>query len=331
MIERLVLEKFTAFEHLDIRFSPGINVFIGKNGTGKTHILKILYTAMAALHEKKRVSDKIAGVFMPRSYNIGRLVRRKVGVSKARVHIYKNGQPLILRFNTKTKETLKWSNKWNREPDIPVYIPAKEILTNAPGFAALYKQREIHFEEVFIDIITRAFLPKLRGPLSKGRKRLLLIIQRVMEGKVIEKEEEFYLKNKQGELEFSLLAEGLRKMGLLWLLIQNGSFQEGSALFWDEPEANLNPKIMGTVADILLELQRMGTQIFIATHDYVLLKEIELRTKTNDAVNFHSLFFDESGEISCKFSKSFTEIDPNAILEAFGDLYDLELERALGD
>ena len=38
MLERITFEKFTAFEKLDIEFSPGINVFIGENGTGKTHI-----------------------------------------------------------------------------------------------------------------------------------------------------------------------------------------------------------------------------------------------------------------------------------------------------
>ncbi len=29
MLERITFDKFTAFEKLDIRFSPGINVFTG--------------------------------------------------------------------------------------------------------------------------------------------------------------------------------------------------------------------------------------------------------------------------------------------------------------
>ncbi|HOB70227.1 MAG TPA: AAA family ATPase, partial [bacterium] len=43
MIKKIKFEKFTAFDSLDIDFSPGINVFIGENGTGKTHILKTIY------------------------------------------------------------------------------------------------------------------------------------------------------------------------------------------------------------------------------------------------------------------------------------------------
>ena len=38
--------NITAFEQLDIRLSKGVNVFIGANGTGKTHLMKLLYGVM---------------------------------------------------------------------------------------------------------------------------------------------------------------------------------------------------------------------------------------------------------------------------------------------
>ena len=52
-----------------------------------------------------------------------------------------------------------------------------------------------------------------------------------MDGRVIVKQEEFFLKSRQGMLEFTLLAEGLRKLGLLWTLIQNGTLLNGFVLF----------------------------------------------------------------------------------------------------
>ncbi|HHY21028.1 MAG TPA: AAA family ATPase, partial [Bacilli bacterium] len=45
MFTKISFKNFTAFDSLDIKFSPGINVFIGENGTGKTHILKVLYSS----------------------------------------------------------------------------------------------------------------------------------------------------------------------------------------------------------------------------------------------------------------------------------------------
>jgi len=159
-IERLQLENFTAFDNLDMRFSPGVNLLVGQNGTGKTHILKILYTAAASLYEGTQISDKITGVFLPKDGNIGRLVRRRKGTSRASVRITKDGSLLRLSFSNRPGKVLKWTNRRGKTgTGKPVYIPVKEMLANAPGFVALYKNRHIHFEEVHADLIHHAFLP----------------------------------------------------------------------------------------------------------------------------------------------------------------------------
>ncbi|MEI6395332.1 MAG: AAA family ATPase, partial [Verrucomicrobiota bacterium] len=36
MFTALKAKKFTAFNNLEMEFVPGINVFVGANGTGKT-------------------------------------------------------------------------------------------------------------------------------------------------------------------------------------------------------------------------------------------------------------------------------------------------------
>ncbi len=43
MIESLTLKNFTVFRDLTVEFSQGINVVIGENGTGKTHLIKAAY------------------------------------------------------------------------------------------------------------------------------------------------------------------------------------------------------------------------------------------------------------------------------------------------
>ena len=150
-------------------------------------------------------------------------------------------------------------------------------------------------------------------------------------GKVTIHGEEFFLSGEQGEIEFTLLAEGLRKLGLLWLLIRNGALKPGAVLFWDEPETNLNPKLYGVVIEVLLELQRLGVQVFLATHDYVILKELDLQAIEGDKVAFHSLYrSEETGEVACHTTSSFLQIHPNAIAEAFDSIYDRDVRRALG-
>ena len=94
----------------------------------------------------------------------------------------------------------------------------------------------------------------------------------------------------------------------------------------------MNPKMFGMLMDVLLELQRNDVQIFFATHDYGILKELELRMQDDDEVAFHSLYHDEeTGEIACNTTRDYLGIHPNAIAEAFDDLYDRQIQLSLGD
>lgn len=43
MINNLYLKNFTAFKEADLKFSPDLNIIIGENSTGKTHLLKLGY------------------------------------------------------------------------------------------------------------------------------------------------------------------------------------------------------------------------------------------------------------------------------------------------
>jgi len=333
-ITRIALERFTAFEKIDLKLSSGINVFIGANGTGKTHLMKVAYAACDITKTKRDFAEKLLQVFLPSGLALGRLVKRQRASSNCVVKIYRNRFKLDASFSNHStlaeSAEIKGVKDWVTYPIESVYIPVKEMLSNAPGFRSLYSQREIHFEEIYADILDRAYLPPLRGPIDSQRKRLLSILQENMDGKVTIKKEEFFLRNKQGNIEFTLLAEGIRKLGLLWLLIQNGTLLNGSVFFWDEPETNLNPKLFGPVIDILLELQRMGVQLFIATHDYVILKEFDLRKKSQDQVEFHSLYRDETtGQIQCSTTNDYQQIQPNAIQDTFLDIYDRDVKPKL--
>ena len=335
-ITRLKLERFTAFESLDIEPSPGVNVLVGANGTGKTHLMKVAYAACEASKSWVNVGDKLVRVFMPSKGSIGRLVKRRKFSSRCAIHIRRREFRLRISFSNHATKTDAAGEigaaRWSSVPVESVYIPAKEILANAPGFISLYENREVHFEETYSDLLTRAYRPALRGPHTPERKRLLAVLQKGMEGRVHAKNEEFFLRGKRGNIEFPLLAEGLRKLGLLWLLIQNGVLFGGSVLFWDEPETNLNPRMFGTAVDIVLELQRMGVQVFLATHSYAILKEFDLRKEMDDKVVFHSLYRDPgTDEIAVRATDEFLDIRPNPIAEAFDSLYDRQVVRSLSE
>ncbi len=333
-LTRIRLDRFTAFRRLDLDLTPGINVFIGANGTGKTHLLKVAYAACDAAKTGVSVADKLTRVFLPSGRAIGRLVKRQRGSVRGAAEIWRGARKLRVSFSSQATTpgaaTVTGQARWSEDAVESVFIPVKEMLSNGPGFRSIYAHREIHFEEIYADLLDRAYRPAMRGPAETRRRRVLKTLQAAVEGKVTVRNEEFFLRDRHGNLEFTLLAEGVRKLGLLWLLVQNGTLLNGSVLFWDEPETNLNPKVFAVVIDILLELQRMGVQVLIATHDYAILKELELLMRPDDDVRFCALYRDESdGELTCEAADLPFELDHSPISEAFTSLYDRAVERSL--
>jgi ABC-type multidrug transport system ATPase subunit len=113
----------------------------------------------------------------------------------------------------------------------------------------------------------------------------------------LDKNGRFYLRNASGRMEMPLVAEGLRKLGMLARLIATCTLLDKGFLFWDEPEANLNPRIIKRVARSIVGLCLGGILVFIATHSLFLLREIEMLLADGSGVDarFFGLHLTDDG------------------------------------
>lgn len=338
-ITSALFHNITVFEDVQIPFCPGINILLGENGLGKTHIMKFLYAACKSANPNTSTSfpHKTVMVFRPDGMNIGRLVNRSRDTSNtANIKVFSDSGNLDMTF---TNQSRKWDAKvtgeraWERQANLSsVFIPAKDILSNAWNLQSAVTMGNVEFDDTYLDIIAAASVNITRGTDSKERKKYLNLLQAISNGKVTIDNEHFYLKpGNQAKLEFNLVAEGLRKIALLWQLIKNGTLESGSILFWDEPEANINPKHIPTIVDLLLTLQREGVQIFVSTHDYFLSRYFEARKKETDSVLYHSLYRNEEGKVSIEQNPSFKELKNNSILDTFMELYREEIRKAMDE
>lgn len=277
------------FEDITIPFSKGLNVLVGENGVGKTHIMKLAYAVCQASKHDVSFSQKTTMLFRPDQSSIGRLVNRnKNGNNTAKVSVESDTAKIGMLFSTKTKKwdaEIKTEEKWEKQMSdlTSVFIPAKEILSNAWNLDAAVKMGNVEFDDTYLDIIAAA------------------------------------------KLEFNLVAEGLRKIALLWQLIKNGTLEKGSVLFWDEPEANINPKYIPVLAELLIMLEREEVQIFVSAHDYFLSKYIEVKRKEDSNVQYISLYKGEENKIQCEIEKEFELLEHNAIMDTFRELYREEI------
>ena len=83
-LTRIELENFTAFRSLQLDLCPGVNVLVGANGTGKTHLMKVCYAACDASRNRgDRCFGPQTGCRLPAvsAGTLHRLVRRQEGVA----------------------------------------------------------------------------------------------------------------------------------------------------------------------------------------------------------------------------------------------------------
>lgn len=347
---RLELERFTAFEKASFDFASGVNAIIGENGTGKSHVLKLIYCLAESIRRRTTgegldqsvrkpeledlLAEALAAVFQPD--DLGRLVRRGVGRRKARVSAtWRNDSTehtIELTLSSLGRLSLSESELPSLERSI--FIPTREVLTIFPGFIASYLRRESAFDRTVYDLCLALDAKPLRGPRDEIRAGLLEPIEEALGGRVVNENGRFYLKLRDGDMEAPLVAEGVRKLGMLAYLIVNGSLTENGFLLWDEPEASLNPRLTRLTGNIALGLAHSGVQTWIATHDYLLTSELALasETRTDDATAFFALASEPDGQGSVvERGTKLADLQHNSILKALADLHDREATAFLGD
>lgn len=334
-IKKIEVENITVFDKMNIDFTEGINIFIGENGVGKTHVMKLLYSACQAVKHDVSFSQKTVRVFRPDGSSIQRLVARKNKGGTASIKIVSDASNISMKFTTRTKKwdaEVKNEEKWEQQlSDLSsIFIPAKEILSNAYNLTEAVLKGNVDFDDTYLDIIASAKVNVSPGKDSLERKKYLDILQKISDGKVTVDNERFYLKpGSQAKIEFHLVAEGLRKLALLWQLIKNGTLEKGAILFWDEPEANMNPRHIPVIVELLLLLQREGVQIFVSTHDYFVAKYFDVRRTEEDNIKFHSLYREDKNVICYEGKKTFSDLEHNSIMETFMELYHEEIGLAV--
>ena len=294
MLHSLEITNFTAFRHAELQFSPSLNVIVGGNGLGKTHLLKLPYAVMAASAVEgakpnargptkavlqRRLAEKLIGVFRPDS--LGRLAKRRQGRERCTVafKFRKRDTSISFAFATQnksevdiTRESQEWCDR------VPVFLPTRELLTLYPDFISAYNTRDLPFDDTWRDTCQLLGSSTLKGARPGIISNILDPLEQAIRGRVnLESSGRFYLKQEGiGKMEMPLIADGWRKLGMLARLVAVGAVGDGGCLFWDEPEANLNPTLIRELAAAILRLCRAGTQVVAATHNLFLLRELEI-------------------------------------------------------
>jgi len=328
----LHVENFATFESAEFEWHPGVNVLIGPNGTGKSHILRLLFAlAHLSVDPESKVERSSKSLHLE---SHTRLYLQLIdGLGRAGEEARLSG-----KYSDPVEGVREWRIRVDEasttDSELPgilptVLIPSESVLAHTKGFLALWNQRNIDFEPHYADLIEKLLIPELRE-LSEEVQALLGVIRGAIGGSFELVGERFYFNQGDTQFEAPYVAEGFQKLGILQRLIQTGALAPGSVLLWDEPENQLHPKLLGVLAEVLSQLAVNGVQVICTTHSYLLLSELEFLQSEAYPTRFFSLnpVLDSQGRVSVKVTSSdaLTQLEPNAIRDQYLTVLDRELD-----
>ncbi|MDO4293443.1 MAG: AAA family ATPase [Eubacteriales bacterium] len=340
-IQSVDLENYGNISSFKCSDFSNINLIIGENATGKTFLLKALYSAIRSMEDYRRgddvrpindiLSEKLRWTFQVEK--LGDIVNRSARDS-LHFMVKTDHEQNCLEYqfsqsaNTKVGSV---SAPGGQKEGNSIFIPAKEVLSL---FSVILKSREVDrsfgFDDTYYDLVKALRVAPSRGKnfaaFSDARKELKAVIS----GQVDYEEDSgrWYYKNKANQ-KFSIgaTAEGVKKISIMDRLLSNGYINKESVLFIDELESALHPNAICDFLDMIANISnKMGIQVFISTHSYFVVKKLFLiALKYPGDVTCISLSKNDKPKI-CNLSDGMPE---NSIIQASIELYKQEITEVL--
>ena len=350
-IKKLEIENFTCFKKAEFNFSDGINVLIGQNGTGKTHVLKLLYTILYTFeeHNLKKLQFQPSLKFHLRYVALlMQIFKTNFGSVENIIELMSNR--LFFNINYKINESallmtckhniennkidLNLKKNINTLSTTSIYLPPQEILSISTDLIAFCEKYENSHDLTYYNLAKALDTPKLKN-VGDFQDIVNDLLQEIG-GQIQKKDKKFSINFDGKEINAPLLAEGIKKIATVQYLIENGSITKDTILLWDEPEVHFNPQMIPFLVKLMEKMANAGMQIFIATHDYLLSQQLSLRHEYKTTLEpkekipdmkFFGLYEDENQKeagILVEEGQDLVEISNNPILEQFVNHHNLE-------
>lgn len=337
MITRLELTNFGPLAKVDWKKLGHINLVIGRNGSGKTFLLKSLYSAMRTLEEYKRgdaprsameiLAERLHWTFQ--ADKIGDLVT-KGGDGHLNLRCWVDGNEFCYSFGKDTtKQISSLENQVQPRRSNSIFLPAKEVLSlHNIILESREKDMRFGFDDTYYDLAKALRIYPQKGKnyaeFSQSRQSL----ESMFGGKVEYDEGTAKWSFRKGNYRFPIgvTAEGVKKIAILDTLLSNRYLDLQSIVFMDEPESALHPAALTTLLDIVAMLAERGIQFFMASHSYFVVKKLALIAQEK-GISIPVIAADDSGWLCADLKDGMPD---NAIIAESIRLYEQEVNLSLG-
>ncbi len=291
---RLYLKNIGAIKEADVKLD-GLTVIAGENDTGKSTILKTLFSLVKADNISKisQVNDKRAKEILAIRFNYV----FDANVSKdGQIKFFNSKNDILIDVEVKDNNYVK---KFYRKIDAKerffdaTFIQSPLIFDFIDFFNSVSKMREnkkfdlgldfnIKYPYTYWDLYYKLTTQNtfLR---IKIKKFIDNMISNLINGKfVVEKNGEIsYFKNinnRAEKIKMFNTASGIKSFGVIQLLNQNRFLDKKYVLLIDEPEVHLHPKWQIEYAKLIVKLVKENIKILITSHSPYIIEALKKYT-----------------------------------------------------
>lgn len=287
MINQIKLNNFGPLTGIQWSSLGKINLIIGGNGSGKTFLLKAIYSSLRTLEEYKRGDEQRSAseILWEKLYwtfqaeKIGDLVSKGADAPLSSA-ITIDQDVFSYSFGKDTsKQISSLDNLVPPRASNSIFLPAKEVLSLHQIILKSREQDKVFgFDDTYFDLAKALRISTSKGrnydEFAKSRRQLEEIL-----GGVVEYDEAsgrwLFVKGRH-KFPIGVTAEGIKKIAILDTLLGNRYLDTNSVVLIDEPESALHPTAISQLLDIVAMLAERGIQFFMASHSYFVVKKLYL-------------------------------------------------------
>ncbi|OGB72162.1 MAG: ATPase [Burkholderiales bacterium RIFOXYC12_FULL_65_23] len=287
MINQIKLKNFGPLTGIHWSSLGKINLIIGGNGSGKTFLLKAIYSSLRTLEEYKRGDEKRSAseILWEKLYwtfqaeKIGDLVSKGADAPLSSA-VTIDQDVFSYSFGKDTsKQISSLDNLVPPRASNSIFLPAKEVLSLHQIILKSREQDKVFgFDDTYFDLAKALRISTSKGrnydEFAKSRRQLEEIL-----GGVVEYDEAsgrwLFVKGRH-KFPIGVTAEGIKKIAILDTLLGNRYLDTNSVVLIDEPESALHPTAISQLLDIVAMLAERGIQFFMASHSYFVVKKLYL-------------------------------------------------------
>jgi energy-coupling factor transporter ATP-binding protein EcfA2 len=313
MITQLSMDNFGPITTLNWENLGQINLVMGGNGTGKSTILRAMYSAMRTVEQERSsqtttsptdlLAKRVSGAFQSLQHDFDHLLSTDAsGHLSCQLHTkeglmigYKIDPDMTgslreveghfgeIKAQTSTQSTLPLPGINGAQEAHSAFLSPREVLSICNVISRnRHTEDRLDFDDADYDLATVLVTNPPRDGNDGIFSGACADLRKITGGRVRydDKRRAWYFEKNGQRYSMGATADGYKKIGTLDALLASRYLTPGSTVYIDEPEASLHPTATAQFLDIIADLAQSGDghgiQFFLASHSYFVIKKLYL-------------------------------------------------------